>query len=601
MRYLLLLIVLSLYGSVTTQASKHSQDTAYVNMTLHYFDLYQQGKDEKAYYKAAQQMKDYLLAHNDKELYYIIRSHEVIFDANLGKTYRALQKVNTILKDIEHEKNKDSYVQLINYTLGSIYHLRGNYRLAEYYYKKANEKCAPTDSTSRMNIYSQMAELKLIGSPKEADQWIEKLGDLTRASHNPEYHKAYLMLKGKLYFYQKDRWRFDEIYREFFNNQRKHPNFGNDGVALMKSMNLAFSGYYQSALQLINTDNNEIEALDKPGLRIQIYKMMDRYDLALDEFSKIKLRRDSLDTDMLFDSMTEIDTQMSIYNRTKHMADKNRKMLIASLFTICVMLTLALISIIYHHLMRRRYQKTIEQKNRELSVALEQATESDRMKTAFIEHVSHEIRTPLNIITGYAQLIGNPEYEISPEEHTEMVNSINENSNMITTIFNELLDIAQYSSNKKFVCEDMVNVGSLLKTIIGDAEEKNKGRLQLIAENTEPDDFTIKTNKIALCRMLSQLMDNAIKFTKSGSVTLAFHADKASKTLQFTVTDTGIGIPLAHQEKVFHRFYKVDMFKQGFGLGLSICRKVSELLGGSIVLDKDYVGGARFILTLPMQ
>lgn len=601
MRYLLLLIVLSLYGSVTTQASKHSQDTAYVNMTLHYFDLYQQGKDEKAYYKAAQQMKDYLLAHNDKELYYIIRSHEVIFDANLGKTYRALQKVNTILKDIEQEKNKDSYVQLINYTLGSIYHLRGNYRLAEYYYKKANEKCAPTDSPSRMNIYSQMAELKLIGSPKEADQWIEKLGDLTRASHNPEYHKAYLMLKGKLYFYQKDRWRFDKIYRDFFSIQRKHPEFDNDGVALMKAMNLAFSGYYQSALQLINADNNEIEALDKPGLRIQIYKMMDRYDLALDEFSKIKVRRDSLDTDMLFDSMTEIDTQMSIYNRTKHMADKNRKMLIASLFTICVMLSLALISIIYHHLMRRRYQKTIEQKNRELSVALEQATESDRMKTAFIEHVSHEIRTPLNIITGYAQLIGNPEYEISPEEHTEMVNSINENSNMITTIFNELLDIAQYSSNKKFVCEDMVNVGSLLKTIIGDAEEKNKGRLQLIAENTEPDDFTIKTNKIALCHVLSQLMDNAIKFTKSGSVTLAFHADKASKTLQFTVTDTGIGIPLAHQEKVFHRFYKVDMFKQGFGLGLSICRKVSELLGGSIVLDKDYVGGARFILTLPMQ
>ena len=601
MRHLLLLIILSLYGSVTTQASHHSQDSAYVKMTLHYFDLYQQDKDEKAYYKAAKQMKDYLLAHNDKELYYIIRSHEVIFDANLGKTYRALQKVNTILKDIEQEKDKDSYVQLINYTLGSIYHLRGNYRLAEYYYKKANEKCAPTDSPSRMNIYSQMAELKLIGSPKEADQWIEKLGDFTRASHNPEYHKAYLMLKGKLYFYHKDRWRFDEIYREFFNNQRKHPEFDNDGVALMKAMNLAFSGYYQSALQLINADNNEIEALDKPGLRIQIYKMMDRYDLALDEFSKIKVRRDSLDTDMLFDSMTEIDTQMSIYNRTKHMADKNRKMLIASLFTICVMLSLALISIIYHHLMRRRYQKTIEQKNRELSVALEQATESDRMKTAFIEHVSHEIRTPLNIITGYAQLIGNPEYEISPEEHTEMVNSINENSNMITTIFNELLDIAQYSSNKKFVCEDMVNVGSLLKTIIGDAEEKNKGRLQLIAENTEPDDFTIKTNKIALCRVLSQLMDNAIKFTKSGSVTLAFHADKASKTLQFTVTDTGIGIPLAHQEKVFHRFYKVDMFKQGFGLGLSICRKVSELLGGSIVLDKDYVGGARFILTLPMQ
>ena len=601
MRHLLLLIILSLYGSVTTQASHHSQDSAYVKMTLHYFDLYQQDKDEKAYYKAAKQMKDYLLAHNDKELYYIIRSHEVIFDANLGKTYRALQKVNTILKDIEQEKDKDSYVQLINYTLGSIYHLRGNYRLAEYYYKKANEKCAPTDSPSRMNIYSQMAELKLIGSPKEADQWIEKLGDFTRASHNPEYHKAYLMLKGKLYFYHKDRWRFDEIYREFFNNQRKHPEFDNDGVALMKAMNLAFSGYYQSALQLINADNNEIEALDKPGLRIQIYKMMDRYDLALDEFSKIKVRRDSLDTDMLFDSMTEIDTQMSIYNRTKHMADKNRKMLIASLFTICVMLSLALISIIYHHLMRRRYQKTIEQKNRELSVALEQATESDRMKTAFIEHVSHEIRTPLNIITGYAQLIGNPEYEISPEEHTEMVNSINENSNMITTIFNELLDIAQYSSNKKFVCEDMVNIGSFLKTIIGDAEEKNKGRLQLIAENTEPDDFTIKTNKIALCRVLSQLMDNAIKFTKSGSVTLAFHADKASKTLQFTVTDTGIGIPLAHQEKVFHRFYKVDMFKQGFGLGLSICRKVSELLGGSIVLDKDYVGGARFILTLPMQ
>lgn len=593
----LLLVCLSL---TTMAATPHHEDLAYVKMTKEYFEVYQRGTDEKAFYAVAQKMKQYLLQHGDKQLYYIVRTHEVIFDANKGKTWRALQKVDQITKEIAHEKDREAYAELIDYTLGNIYHLRGNFRLAEYYYLKAKDECVPTDTPSLMSVYAQMSTLKLTSHPQEARKWIDQLGQLTRVNSNPQYHKVYLLHDAEYYFFTKNHRGFAAANQRFMDYQRQHPQFEADGLPTLAIMRRAFAGDYQGAIRAIDADTMELEDVEKPGFRIQVYKMMGRLDLVLDEFVKIKNRRDSLDTDMLFDGMQEIGMQSSLTHRMQDLADTNRRWLVVSLLVIITLLVATLLFFVYHHVLRKRYQRTIEQKNRALTEALNQAKESDRMKTVFIEHVSHEIRTPLNIITGYAQVIGNPKYKINASEHSQMVDAISENTAIITNIINELLDIAQYSTKQRFVCEDTINVKMFCQKVIDASEKKNGGRLQLIIDNALPDDYTIKSNQIALERVLMQLLDNAIKFTEEGKVMLCFHVDEAAHMVQFAVTDTGIGIAEDYHEKVFERFFKIDMFRQGFGLGLSICRKVSELIGGTIEIDKNYKDGARFVLTLSM-
>ena len=223
------------------------------------------------------------------------------------------------------------------------------------------------------------------------------------------------------------------------------------------------------------------------------------------------------------------------------------------------------------------------------------------MKDSFIEHVSHEIRTPLNVITGYAQIITNPAFKLEDEERNRMLQDISKNTNEITDIVNELLEVAQDESREHYQKNDTVVVNELCNKIIGKAEKENKGRLRLTFNTDLNNAFTLRTNRKALERILEQLLNNALKFTKEGGVNLRVHESPDHGMVRFIVTDTGIGISKENHERVFERFFKVDSFKQGFGLGLTMSRKMAILLGGSLSIDKLYTNGSRFVLTLPAE
>ena len=112
-----------------------------------------------------------------------------------------------------------------------------------------------------------------------------------------------------------------------------------------------------------------------------------------------------------------------------------------------------------------------------------------------------------------------------------------------------------------------------------------------------PYGFTLKSNAAAIQKILSRLMNNALKFTEHGSVTMKLGIQ--NEGVKIEIEDTGIGIPPEHQQKIVERFYKVDTFKQGIGLGLTVARRTAELLDGTLSLDSTYTTGARFVLTLP--
>ena len=265
------------------------------------------------------------------------------------------------------------------------------------------------------------------------------------------------------------------------------------------------------------------------------------------------------------------------------------------------MVVAALGLVISRNLMRRRYQKKLMKQNKELEIALSRAEESDRMKDSFIKHVSHEIRTPLNIITGYAQIINNPDYDLTEEERSRMLSDISKNTQMISYIVNELLEVAEDESKQHYSKDDIIAVNEFCRRLIGQAEMKNKGRLSLEFISELDDDYTVHSNLRAIEKVLEQLLDNAMKFTDTGYVELKVHDSPDHGVVRFIVQDSGIGISEENQHRIFDRFFKEDVFKQGFGLGLTMSLKMAILLGGSLSLDREYKAGARFILTIPVK
>ena len=598
MNHKTLLLTCLLLTTITIGANEQN-DTTFNNLYRRYFELYADS-DETAFYKASEQLKNYYLEHSKSDSYYKIRLNEILYDTKQGKSYRAIKKASTMLQEMEQGKEK--HYEIIYSALGNIYESRGNYRLSERYYNEALKACAPKDTGSLMSIYSRMALLKAKRAPKEAWKLNEHFGAMSR--NNPNYYKVYVVLKGEISFYLKDKKHYEEAYQQYLKCREEHPMLDAYGRDLMNMLHATFTGDYQTALEILSHDSPDFDPLDRCDMRIQIYDMMGEKEKALREADYRRDLRDSLNSDMLFNNINEINGEMGLQRMKEEALEKEEKAtkrqnLLLSIALIMVVAALGLV--ISRNLMRRRYQKTLLKQNKELEVALSRAEESDRMKDSFIKHVSHEIRTPLNIITGYAQIINNPDYDLTEEERSRMLSDISKNTQMISYIVNELLEVAEDESKQHYSKDDIIAVNEFCRCLIGQAEIKNKGRLSLEFISELDDDYTVHSNRRAIEKVLEQLLDNAMKFTDTGYVELKVHDSPDHGVVRFIVQDSGIGISEENQHRIFDRFFKEDVFKQGFGLGLTMSLKMAILLGGSLSLDREYKAGARFILTIPVK
>ncbi|MBR1688686.1 MAG: HAMP domain-containing histidine kinase [Prevotella sp.] len=267
---------------------------------------------------------------------------------------------------------------------------------------------------------------------------------------------------------------------------------------------------------------------------------------------------------------------------------------------IVIMAALAFVALVVFIIFRSRAARRLKLKNDELAVALDHAQESDRMKSAFIRHISHEIRTPLNIITGFAQVVSSPEFEVTEEDRSKMLNDISHNTQEITNFVNALIELSESESRAKYALDEPVVINRLCRDALSEAQNECGGRLQMSFETALTDDFVLNSNGSAISKILRQLFKNAMKFTANGSVVLRASLDKSASEVSVSVEDTGVGIPAGQEEKVFEQFYKVDTFKQGIGLGLTMARQIAVRLGGTLVVDPAYTDGARLVLTLPV-
>lgn len=221
----------------------------------------------------------------------------------------------------------------------------------------------------------------------------------------------------------------------------------------------------------------------------------------------------------------------------------------------------------------------------------ERAEELDRLKSAFLANMSHEIRTPLNAIVGFSQLLAETD---DPEERHEFVEIIDSNNRMLLQLISDILDLAKIESGTMdFKFSDM-SIKEVINEIVTSFRIKMPDNVALIAPKDSPE-CQIYSDRMRLTQVISNFLNNAIKYTSEGCIILAYEI--IGDEIKFSVTDTGDGMSQEIQAHIFDRFYKGNTFKQGTGLGLSICETIVNRLGGRIGVNSELGKGSTFWFT----
>ena len=234
-----------------------------------------------------------------------------------------------------------------------------------------------------------------------------------------------------------------------------------------------------------------------------------------------------------------------------------------------------------------------EQRQNELDLI--KAQEADKMKNAFIANMSHEIRTPLNAIVGFSRLITETD---NASEQQEYLTIINNNSDLLLQLINDILDFAKIESGTLNYNLSWVDLKDVCQEVYISQSLKMTSDVALLYNGDMLPSVRLRTDTQRIEQVLLNLLSNAIKCSNQGFVSLSYEVE--GDFVRVSVTDTGIGIDKEKQASVFERFVKLDDFRQGTGLGLSICKMIIEKLGGEIGLRSELGKGSTFWFTLPL-
>ena len=278
-----------------------------------------------------------------------------------------------------------------------------------------------------------------------------------------------------------------------------------------------------------------------------------------------------------------------------------------------VLIILALVILVFGLFVffRHRAAMRLEAAYHDLEIANARAEESSRMKSDFIQQISHEIRTPLNILSGFTQVLTMPDMKYDDATLEDYKRQIMENSDRITSLVNKMLELSEAKNNTVIERNDNVSAVQIATEAVSSSNIANASHLTFDMQvSSEAERTIIQTNLSAAVRALTQLLDNARKFTAPAEGhqhdTSADRQQKvvlritvASGRLFFSVEDTGIGVPYKEAERIFEEFVQLDEYYDGTGIGLTVARSLARRIGGNIMVDTAYIGGSRFVMTVP--
>ena len=230
-----------------------------------------------------------------------------------------------------------------------------------------------------------------------------------------------------------------------------------------------------------------------------------------------------------------------------------------------------------------------------LVAARNKAEESDRLKSAFIANMSHEIRTPLNAIIGFTSVL--PDIE-GADERKQLIDLIQENNQKLLRIIDDVMSISKIEAGSDQLTMSSFDMNIIMTQLIDKYAPKTQAGVTLTTQYAQ-DSLLVTTDMSRVQTVIDHLLSNATKFTLQGSVILGYDAPQEGR-LHIWVKDTGKGVPPELQERIFERFFKVDEFVPGAGLGLSLCRTMAYSLGGSVSVDSRVGEGSTFMFDIPV-
>ncbi len=247
------------------------------------------------------------------------------------------------------------------------------------------------------------------------------------------------------------------------------------------------------------------------------------------------------------------------------------------------------------------------QVEKELKYAKDKAEESDKLKTAFLANMSHEIRTPMNAIIGFSELLNDP--ELTPSNRKEFIKLINDNSKVLLHLIEDIIDVAKIEAEQMKVINSTCQVNQILDELkdhfINNLKKSPIKNISITVNKAKnEDDFAINTDPLRFKQIMNNLIGNAIKFTEKGTIEFGYDFVE-NNTIQFYIKDTGIGLPPDKLNVIFERFRQAQESTTkeygGTGLGLTISRRLVELLGGKIWVESFINEGSTFYFTLPLE
>lgn len=579
-RSLLLALTLTVCLQTAAGADDYRQKPEYIALRDSMHHAFNDG-DSVRFFPALKALQDYLLKQGDTHAYYTQRCNEIIFEMNRRKIFEAYMLGRQLSMELR-EKNLDNEMYMAYNMLGHINNICGNKKAAKrnfYTVIDLMEKGGYFESMPP--IYMNIVNVEMDDNPEEALRLLDRAQEIAEM-YSPERVFDIETRRTISYYNSGDMAKFLEGYKEY----KKGVAEGKSSVhgRTMEVYYLASQGEYDKAIEMAREELGD----DSDDIVTTIYEKAGRWKEAYQSLRQAYTASDSVNNVALANSMMGIRDQLAI-NDLENKSTRNR---FIALSIVILLLGLLVAALLYIMFSRRRHM-------RQLSKAYQKALEADKIKTSFIQNVSHEVRTPLNIISGFSQVIANPELTESDEERQHMAEMMQQSASQITDLIDEIIGLSFIETSTMAVRDDIIKVNEQLETIVANYQESVSPTVTLKVESELEADYNFATNKGMLTRIVSALIDNAIKYTDKGSIVV--RASAFARALTIAVEDTGCGVPAKEAENIFGRFVKLDSFKQGIGLGLPLSRKLAEQLGGTVTLDTSYSPGARFVVTLPIQ
>lgn len=499
------------------------------------------------------------------------------------------------MHEIAEKQNSSLGLYESNLMLGQIFKYRNNFATALQYLNRAMKAVNDNDSIPHCLIYREMAECYTDHDDDKALEYAilaKKWAPFDVYRYFCEY--TYLACLYSANQLEKFKSEYDKSGLKNFTDTSV---LSEEMIVNLRIMLCVAQGKYDEALELTSKLTTKVQEY---SMKSDIYYHSGRYKDAYLWRIRYSSLTDSISANLQQEELSEMDAKLG--NAQLRFEMQQESMYHRHILTVgALAVLLGAIAFMIYMLRRRRMQNVmLRLANEKTTLALEKAECANAVRLHFIQNMSHEIRTPLNIISGFSQILAMPGMEQDEETRTQAVSAISEHTEKLTTMLNTIIALSNYESGSIVPKVEPTTPARVVDEALSDSMLMPEG-VELKRNLADAADMTISTDGKLLAEALGCLVQNALKFTSEGTVTVGASKGEREGSVTFYVEDTGCGIPVDESEKVFDRFYKIDEFVEGAGLGLSLCRTLVELLKGSVYVDTEYTGGARLVIDIPKE